>query len=77
MEIRKAKAVPDKAPGKQLEHYVNGKDRTDGMHPGIRKKCPICNDKSKEAYWLQFKDVPVSENAIEEEMLHERHIFNM
>lgn len=38
---RKSESIPDK--GLQIVHYINGKNRDDGVHPGIRKKCPICN----------------------------------
>jgi hypothetical protein len=41
-QMRQSKAIPDEPKGKQLEHYVNGKDASDGMHPGIRSKCPEC-----------------------------------
>lgn len=41
---RKSNTIPDTPPGKQLEHYVNGKDNADGMHPGIRSKCEICKE---------------------------------
>lgn len=41
---RHAKPIPDKKKGKQLEHYVNGRDKSDGMHPGIRRECKTCEE---------------------------------
>lgn len=39
---RNSSTIPDEPSGKQMMHYVNGRDHTDGMHPGIRSKCSIC-----------------------------------
>jgi hypothetical protein len=38
---RHSKPIPDPE-RKGITHYVNGKDRTEGMHPGIRKNCVLC-----------------------------------
>jgi hypothetical protein len=40
---RHSNPIPDRPPGKGISHYVNGKDRTDGMHDGIRSQCGQCS----------------------------------
>jgi hypothetical protein len=39
---RHSKHIPDEPQGKGITHYVNGVNRDDGMHDGIRKNCATC-----------------------------------
>jgi hypothetical protein len=43
-------SLSDKPEGKQIEHYINGIDNSEGMHPGIKSRCSICNRRHRSTY---------------------------